>query len=332
MQNIEKEYKNIVTRIGITLILFLVLFWGLTGTASNLGELLLKLFPRSDAAYIISDLMSSFAYLFSFILPVPFFYLISKGQKSHFLALGLTMPEPRPVQSYTAVIFSGVAIVTAMAAVNMLAFPVIVDNTEMFLLDFSQPYKVVLAFIGTAIVPAFAEELLFRGLIISNLKPYGAGTAVIVSSVLFGLMHQNPVQLLYATAAGLVFGYVYIKTESIWCCVAVHFVNNFVSVLQMYFSSKFDEYYTAILFFYVSLILCVIGSICTVLLLRTRKNIEKENRQGSLFGRYDKISQHTAVARPFAIVIKNPAMIIFAVSCITEILLVSIAYMSGVGG
>ena len=332
MQSREKEYKNIITRIGITLILFLILFVAFTGATSFIGELLLNLFPRSVGAYIVSDLLGSLAYLASFVLPVPFFYLISSGQKCYSMSLGLTMPKHRPVGSYVALIFGSVSVITAMSTVNALIFPVGEYGADMFSLEFSVPYKVVLAFISTAIVPAFAEELLFRGLIISNLKPYGTSTAVIVSALSFGLMHQNPVQLLYATAAGIVFGYVYVKTRSIWCCIAIHFVNNFISVLQMYFLSKYDEYFISIVFFYVSVILCLVGLICAALLLGKEKSLADKNGQKGYYGRYYNAIQSIAISKSFSVVAKNPAMIIFAAACIAETVTVAVLYMLGVGG
>ena len=58
----------------------------------------------------------------------------------------------------------------------------------------SSPVLVVLCIV---IVPAFCEEFLFRGVVLSNLMPYGKGTAIIVISVPFGLMHGNFYQFLY---------------------------------------------------------------------------------------------------------------------------------------
>ena len=91
-----------------------------------------------------------------------------------------------------------------------------------------------ISFISTAIVPAFAEELFFRGLLISNIRPYSEKGAIIISALAFGLMHQNLIQTVYATAAGLALGYVYVKTKSLWSVIIIHFANNFVSVVQSY--------------------------------------------------------------------------------------------------
>lgn len=331
--NRDKEYKNLVTRLGIALIFFLILFPSLTGTVGYLGDLLTDFFPRSDAAFIVSDLSYSFSYLLAFILPVPLFYLISKGTKSHPMMLKLTLPEPHPLLSYVAIIFAGLAIILPMATLNAMLFPVTFDSAEMFSLDFSKPYRVVLAFISTAVVPAFCEEFLFRGLVASNLKPYGKGTAIIVSAVAFGLVHQNPLQLLYATVAGIVFGFVYLETESIWCCIAIHFVNNFTSVLQSYSAWRYGDYTVTVGFFIFSVAICAAGLVCAIFLLSHRKDQKRVSTGQGFFGSFDGVRSGRDVKGSLAVVVKNPAMIIFVVACVVECVWVGVGmWVSAFGG
>ncbi len=92
----------------------------------------------------------------------------------------------------------------------------------------------LLSFISTAIVPALVEEFACRGVILGLLKKHGEGFAIVVSSVLFGLMHGNFEQIPFAFVVGLALGYIYVKTDSIWPCVVVHFINNAVSVIFSY--------------------------------------------------------------------------------------------------
>ncbi len=71
------------------------------------------------------------------------------------------------------------------------------------------------------------EELLFRRWILSRLLPYGRFTAILVSSVLFGLYHGNLMQLLYATVLGLAFGTAYCKFGRFFVPVLLHMLINF---------------------------------------------------------------------------------------------------------
>lgn len=95
-------------------------------------------------------------------------------------------------------------------------------------------YGFLLSFIATAIVPALVEEFACRGVVLGILKKHGEGFAVITSAIIFGVMHGNFQQIPFATIVGLILGYIYIKTNSIWLCVIVHGINNAISVIFSY--------------------------------------------------------------------------------------------------
>ena len=92
-------------------------------------------------------------------------------------------------------------------------------------------WEIFAMLISTAVIPAICEEIVFRGLILTNLEPYGKGTAILGSAFLFGLMHMNPAQFLYTTVLGLMLGLVYVKTKSIWLCMVIHFANNGIATI-----------------------------------------------------------------------------------------------------
>lgn len=85
--------------------------------------------------------------------------------------------------------------------------------------------------VAYAVVPALVEEFAVRGVIMQPLRRYGDRFAIIMSSVIFGIMHGNMVQIPFAIVAGIALGYFAIATKSIWTSVAIHFLNNFISVL-----------------------------------------------------------------------------------------------------
>lgn len=72
-----------------------------------------------------------------------------------------------------------------------------------------------------------AEELLFRGVLLRGLLPYGKKSAIIVTSLLFGLFHGNLMQAPYAFVVGLVFGYVAVEYNILWAMV-LHMFNNLI--------------------------------------------------------------------------------------------------------
>lgn len=92
----------------------------------------------------------------------------------------------------------------------------------------------LLTVISTAVIPPLTEEFAFRGAVLGELKKHGEGFALITSSVLFGLMHRNFIQIFFAFLVGLTLGFIRIKTGSIWVSIAVHALNNFLAVICDY--------------------------------------------------------------------------------------------------
>ena len=91
--------------------------------------------------------------------------------------------------------------------------------------------KFLFGVLSVAILPAMCEEFVHRGMILGGTsKAIGYKKAIILSSVLFGLMHLNISQVFYATILGLLMGLVATMTRSIWPAVILHFTNNFVNV------------------------------------------------------------------------------------------------------
>ena len=117
----------------------------------------------------------------------------------------------------------------------------------------------LLSFIATAIVPAIVEEFACRGIMLGLLKKYGEGFAIIASSIIFGIMHGNFEQIPFATMVGLVFGYVYVKTGSIWASILVHCANNAVAVIYSYLPNTINANITYIIFLAISLLCSIIG-------------------------------------------------------------------------
>lgn len=94
----------------------------------------------------------------------------------------------------------------------------------------------------TAIAPAFAEEFLFRGVILGKLRKYGDTFAILISSLLFGLMHGNLVQIPFAFIGGVFFAFVTVKTNSMLPAMIIHFLNNLSSCLLQYIQDNFSDY------------------------------------------------------------------------------------------
>ena len=80
-----------------------------------------------------------------------------------------------------------------------------------------------------AILPAICEEFTHRGFLLSGLGSLGLKRAVILSSVMFGLMHLNIQQVFYATVLGFMMAIAVIMSRSIIPAMIIHFLNNFIN-------------------------------------------------------------------------------------------------------
>lgn len=85
-----------------------------------------------------------------------------------------------------------------------------------------------------ALIPALVEELVFRGWILGSLRPFGERRALLLSALIFGLMHMNLTQAPFAFMLGLLFGFIFLRTGRLWPGMAVHFLNNAMSVVLEY--------------------------------------------------------------------------------------------------
>ncbi len=89
----------------------------------------------------------------------------------------------------------------------------------------------IVTFIGAAVVAPLTEEFAMRGVVLGALRKYGDGFAILVSALLFGLMHGNFMQIPFAFIVGLALGFAVIKTGSVWTGVIIHFINNALAVI-----------------------------------------------------------------------------------------------------
>lgn len=87
----------------------------------------------------------------------------------------------------------------------------------------------LIAIFASAVLPAFCEEFANRGMLLSGLKKLGIKKAIVLSGLVFGLMHLNIGQFGYAFLIGMFFAFIFFATGSILPSIIIHFMNNAVS-------------------------------------------------------------------------------------------------------
>lgn len=90
----------------------------------------------------------------------------------------------------------------------------------------------VSAFISVAIFAPLLEEILCRGIILRGLLAhYPPSKAILWSAAMFAIMHMNPWQAVPAFLMGIMMGWIYYRTRSIWAVIFIHFINNSFSFI-----------------------------------------------------------------------------------------------------
>lgn len=86
--------------------------------------------------------------------------------------------------------------------------------------------------IPLALAPALCEEFVCRGAILNGLRARFASPIwpIVLSSVFFGALHQDPFHASLASIMGVVFGIIAIRTGSIHMPIICHLVNNLASI------------------------------------------------------------------------------------------------------
>lgn len=88
------------------------------------------------------------------------------------------------------------------------------------------------ALLLVALLPAVAEEVTFRGVVLAGLRRSGSRwVAVVGSALVFGLFHINPYHVVAASVMGLLLGWVALESGSILPGMLIHLVNNGAQVL-----------------------------------------------------------------------------------------------------
>lgn len=91
-----------------------------------------------------------------------------------------------------------------------------------------------------AILPAFAEEVLFRGALATLFKDWTKNVhlAIFLSSFIFAAIHMQFYGFLPRFLLGIALGYLYFWSGSLWLPIAAHFANNFLSVIVEFLFRK----------------------------------------------------------------------------------------------
>ncbi len=136
-------------------------------------------------------------------------------------------------------------------------------------------------FIISMVCVGFLEEIIFRGFLFVGMSQNSIKSAIIVSSITFGIGHivnllnggdfiPTLLQVFYAIAIGFLFTIMFYKSKSLIPCIIVHAIFNSLSIFSVENSSMTLDIITAIF-------LCVVSIGYALWILKKTKTIKIEN-------------------------------------------------------
>ena len=102
-------------------------------------------------------------------------------------------------------------------------------SKKIILADYSKQSFEVNELLKFLVFYPIGEELLLRGLILQFLKKK-TKYANLIQAVIFGILHLNPIKIIYTTISGIFFGNVRLRPNPIWWIILLHSTFNLVSI------------------------------------------------------------------------------------------------------
>lgn len=107
------------------------------------------------------------------------------------------------------------------------------DNMEVLFGDIAHN---ILGVITISLIAPLLEEVLFRGAIQGYImRHYNPWTGIVCAALIFGIIHMNPVQIVYAALIGVIFGWIYYRTGSLLSVIVGHVLNNSMAAVTLLF-------------------------------------------------------------------------------------------------
>ena len=235
--------------------------------------------PRADA------IANGLVYVFYMLTPALVYYALRRKDGSH------KVKHEKPENPHTVALFFfslGLIYVGQLvsffmgtafseAGIDLYANSEIAASPDVVLM--------IIQIVTIAALPAILEELLTRHIILTELSRYGRGFAIMISALLFSLMHMNPVQIPFAFIAGLAMAYTTVATGSVMPSCLLHFVNNSISIVLTFLPSFVDERVVYITDLAVTSVILITGSAAGVylLLIKRKKKADVTDRPEETF-------------------------------------------------
>lgn len=240
----------------------LILFLGMTGISLIIGAFItfsivagylhtslaatqLALLDSKNAH--VALFANALASLIAFLLPSIAVAFFSKGAILQQMGF-------KPIKSLKLVYwvillaFSGLLLSGAMATLNeKIPIPIAFKTwattleekykeTMMAMTKMNSVGDLLINIFAVALIPAVVEELYFRGALQNTLKQWAGKPiiAIVVTAIIFSGFHFSYFGFLSRMSLGIILGFIYEYTGTIWLPMLLHFINNGIAIVTLY--------------------------------------------------------------------------------------------------
>ena len=175
----------------------------------------LSIDPKGDVTGFLTTMGYILLILFDIIVAI-YLYLRNKRKE-----------KKVKVTDYFPVVYLGIGMAVAL---NMLIFLFNLNN-EMADLN------IYLAILSSGIIGPILEEILFRYVFLNRLRNFfTTRNAILLSSLVFALLHGDIITMIYAFIMGFIFAYVYVKYDNIKVSIMCHIGANTIVIFLTSFN------------------------------------------------------------------------------------------------
>lgn len=219
--------------------------------ADKMGDAMVKALtqPANITFARLSQVLGTFCLLF---LPAVLFLLVCHGKNKFWLGFNKHINAGQIILGFFLIFLANV-IANPLADLskmilenfpNLKAIGIQMEDayTEqvMALSNLKSWGEFFMAIVIMAFFPAFFEEIFFRGAVQNLLERWWKKPllAILVTSLLFSLIHMSVFLFLSRAVLGFVLGLMYQRSKNLWVNIVAHFLNNTVAVIQLFWISR----------------------------------------------------------------------------------------------
>ena len=219
--------------------------------ADKLGDAMVKALtqPENITSARLSQVLGTFCLLF---LPAVLFLLVCHGKNKFWLGFNRHINAGQIILGFFLIFLANIianplADLSKMILENFPDLKAIGIQMEdayseqvMALSNLKSWGEFFMAIVIMAFFPALFEEIFFRGAVQNLLERWWKKPllAILVTSLLFSLIHMSVFLFLSRALLGFVLGLMYQRSKNLWINIVAHFLNNTVAVIQLFWISR----------------------------------------------------------------------------------------------